>query len=86
MADARGMHPTAVEIQSNYTKRFDIQDTDSTKIFIGYASHGTATNVASWQIKLITLDANGVPVSLQWADSDEAFDNIWNNRTSLSYG
>ena len=82
MADARGMHPTAVEVTSNYTKRFDIQ---ATVIYIGYASHSSASNTASWQIKKITL-SGGLPTALQFADSNEAFDNVWDDRATLTYG
>lgn len=50
----------------------------------GEATAGTATSAASWRISRITT-ANDGSVTIEWADGNTNFDNIWNNRTSLSY-
>ena len=84
MADARKMRPTAVERQCNYTRRFDIQVTDSNKIYIGLASTSIATSSALWQIRRVTLASN-VPNAIEWADGNQVFDNVWDDRDSLSY-
>ena len=82
--NAKGMRPSAVEITCNYQKRYDIQTSDANAIFIGLAETGVASSAASWQIKKITL-VSDVPTQAQWADGDQAFDNVWDDRTSLSY-
>lgn len=53
--------------------------------YVGYATIGTATSAAFWQIQRI--DESGTPVTtvIKWADGNANFDNIWNNRTSLTY-
>jgi len=54
----------------------------------GYQYHGRAvpgelTSAASWQIKRWNL--TGDPVVTEYADGDNSYDNVWDNRTSLSY-
>jgi hypothetical protein len=49
--------------------------------YICEASPGTATSAASWRIQKIT-DATG---SIAWADGNGNFDNIADNRASLTY-
>jgi hypothetical protein len=50
----------------------------------GEATAGTLASAASWRISRITSQANG-SVDIVWADGDTDFNNIWNNRASLSY-
>lgn len=52
--------------------------------YIGNAAPGTATSAGTWQIKKLTYDSNGV-ATIVWADGDSNYDNIWDNRASLSY-
>ncbi len=80
--DARGMKPSAVEKVENYTKVIDLAN-ESTKIYIGWATIGTATSAAFWKIKKITI-ASSV-YTIEWADGNLAFDNVYDNRDSLSY-
>jgi len=50
--------------------------------YVGYATAGTATSAASW--KIIKIDeTNGLAITL--ADGDEEYNNIWDNRVTLSY-
>lgn len=53
-------------------------------LYVGYCTTaGTATSAAAWQIKkLITI---GTETKTYLADGNFNFDNIWNNRLSLSY-
>lgn len=53
-------------------------------IYIGKASPGTATSSAAWQIQKLTYSGSNI-TDIQWADGDISFDNIWDNRDSLSY-
>ncbi len=38
-----------------------------------------------WRIKKLTYDVNWNVTILYWADWDTNFNNIWNNRASLTY-
>jgi hypothetical protein len=51
-------------------------------IYIGYADAGTATSAASWRIKKV--DISNYPV-ITWADGDTNFNNVFDNRVSLTY-
>lgn len=52
--------------------------------YLGEAAPGTPTSAASWRIKRITQVSSDI--STKWADGDANYDNIWDNRLSLSYG
>ena len=64
---------------TNYTTRIV---TVGTLTYIGNAAIGSATSAAVWQIK--RLDETSGLIKL-WADGNANFDNIWDNRASLSY-
>lgn len=51
--------------------------------YIGYANPGTTTASGTWQIKRIV--ETGSVTSIEFADGNLNFDNVWNNRGSLSY-
>jgi len=53
-------------------------------IYTGKANPGTVTSAASWRISRTILQSDD-DVSVQWADGDDAYDNIWDDRASLSY-
>lgn len=57
--------------------------TTSGVTYIGKAAVGSSAASAVWQIK--KLDSNTLALDKTWADGDDNFDNIWNNRASLSY-
>lgn len=67
---------------TQYALRLD--DAGSGVTYVGEAVVGTATSAASWRIKRIT-EASG-DLTIEWADSDSNFDNVWDNRASLTYG
>lgn len=58
--------------------------TDPTISYVGKAVPGTATSSALWQIKRIIAAANDV--TIEFAGSDDKFDNIFDDRESLTYG
>ncbi len=64
---------------TNYTTRIA---TVGVLTYIGNAVIGSATSAAVWQIK--RLDATAGLIKL-WADGNDNYDNIWDNRASLSY-
>ena len=52
--------------------------------YVGKATIATATSAASWQIfKMDETTANTLIIT--WADGNSNYDNVWNNRASLSY-
>jgi len=51
--------------------------------YIGIAKPGASGASAIWQIR--KLVNSGTVTQILWADGNEKFDNVWNNRTSLSY-
>ncbi len=53
-----------------------------TLIYLGEADPGTAESAASWRIKKI--DTTG-DIFILWADGNNNYDNVWDNRLSLSY-
>jgi hypothetical protein len=65
-----------------YAKQTDFV-TDSL-IYRGEAAVGSLTSAAAWRIRKLVLGIDG-DVSETWADGDANFDNIWDDRISLSY-
>jgi len=56
-------------------------DDTGTLTYVGNAVTGTATSAAAWKIKEIT-NASG---DIVWADGDGLYNNVWDNRASLTY-
>ncbi len=69
------------EASENY--KILIDEVDANTTYIGKAKHGTNTSDAQWQIKKISV--SGTVTSISFANGDDAFNQIWDNRTSLSY-
>lgn len=65
----------------DYAVRVD--DVGSGISYVGNAVAGSATSSAAWKIKRIT-DSNG-DLTIEFADGNVNFDNVWDNRASLSY-
>ena len=51
--------------------------------YIGEATPGTALSSALWRIKKVV--ETGPDVTITWADGNSDFDNIWDDRLSLTY-
>lgn len=59
-------------------------DTASTTItYIGKANPGSLGSEDKWQI--LRIQTSGTVDTFEWADGNENFDNVWDNRVSLSY-
>jgi hypothetical protein len=68
-----------------YSKNVDMAVSGSDDIiYKGYAVPGTATSAPAWRISKLTINSQGDVVT-QWADGNSNFDNVWDNRGSLSY-
>lgn len=81
MPRAKDWNLITQEKSDNFTKLID--EPSSTVCYIGRASIGTATSESLWQIKRISVSGN--ITSVEWANGDDAFNQIWDNRASLSY-
>lgn len=57
----------------------------SNPVYIGLANPGTATSEAAWQIKKLTYDTSGNLTTIQLANSAPNFDQVWDDRSSLTY-
>lgn len=64
-----------------YSTRVD--EPSSTVTYVGESHTGTAAAAAGWRIKRMTI--SGTTTNIEWADGDDNFDNIWDDRASLSY-
>jgi len=73
----------SIDEYSLYQQRF-AYDTDNQLQYVGLALGGTITSAASWQIREFSYVASNL-VSILLADGDLEFDNIWDDRASLSY-
>lgn len=80
--------PTSASSSASSSSRYAIQideDTSTNVTYIGWALPGSSTSSAIWRITKIN-DASSPDMTMTWADSDDNFDNVWVNRTSLTYG
>ena len=75
---------TDIESGMNYATRYDQDAATPTFAYLGKAVAGTVTSAATWQIQKLTFGLDG-DVTVTWADGNVQFDNIWDNRASLTY-
>lgn len=69
----------AIKEANQYAQKRLIDDT-GTYTYIGLAEAGAATSANSWLI--VRIDSNGNQLL---ADGNTNYDNIWDNRASLTY-
>lgn len=50
----------------------------------GDALPGVLTSAASWRVQRMTIQSDG-DIEILFADGNDSYDNIWDNRLSLSY-
>lgn len=62
----------------------ELIDNTGTYLYTGYAPFGVATSTAGWQVFRQAVTAGGLGEAIA-ADGDTAYDNIWDNRASLTY-
>lgn len=58
-----------------------IDDAGATYTYFGFAAPASATSAARWKVKRLTQATN----VFQLADGNDQYDNVWDNRASLSY-
>lgn len=59
-----------------------VDEASATVTYVGQAKPGTATSSALWRIKKIDSTSGTI---ITFADGDDSFNNVWDNRASLSY-
>ena len=69
------------EMSTQYKLEYDYVDTATS--YRGEAAPGSATSAAVWRISLITVA--GDDLTITWAGGTANFNQIWDNRASLSY-
>ncbi len=72
---------TTSEEDTMYAKQIDF--VGETVIYKGEAVPGSLTSASVWRVRKLTL--TGDDVAETWADGDSNFDNVWDDRVSLSY-
>jgi len=74
-----------------YTNSVDetmlIDEASSTVTYIGWSYPGSNRKAgkadARWKIKKI--DSTSIPTQIHYADGNDSYDNVWNDRSGLSY-
>ncbi len=66
--------------KADYAVRVDDSDDDVT--YVGKAAIGSTNSSSVWQIKKIDSTSGA---DITWADGNNSFDNIWDDRLGLSY-
>lgn len=61
----------------------NVDESDSTYTYVGEAAFGSLDGNPVWRIKRI--ENTGVLTKIRWADGNSDFDNVWDNRVSLTY-
>ncbi len=74
--------PSGGEEDVPYAKQTDFVTDDL--IYRGEAAVGSLTSASAWRIRKLVIGVDG-DVSETWADGNANFDNVWDNRLSLSY-
>ncbi len=60
-----------------------VDEVDTQTTYVGYAAPNSTTAVPVWRILKIIV--SGSLTTILFADGNNKFDNIWDNRASLSY-
>jgi hypothetical protein len=70
---------------AGYTQAFEY-DASGNVIYQGWAVPTLANKAnAVWRICKFTYDASGNVTDIQWANGNDLFNKVWNDRPSLTY-
>lgn len=69
---------------ANGAYAMQVDDTGTT-LYQGWAVPGTLTSAASWRIRRVVTSGTPADTAITFADGNDSFDNIYNNRAALSY-
>jgi hypothetical protein len=73
---------SSIETRSRAMKTV-VDEANATVTYVGEAATGSALSGSVWRIKRLTQA--GTVLLTEWADGDGLFNNVWNNRASLTY-
>ena len=85
--DSNNQSVDAIDMAMGEDLYSGIIDTSSpTTQYRGWCKAGLVASIGSavWRIQRAAL-SGGAPTQIDWADGNLLFDNVWNNRASLSY-
>jgi len=74
----------SVDANSNQETITLIDTSNSNYVFIGSALPSSLSSDSAWRIQRVDLTGN--EIKILFADSNQGFNNIWDNRASLIYG
>lgn len=60
-----------------------VDQASSTVTYFGTALSGEATSAATWRIQRMSV--SGTVTTFAWANGNDQYDNVWDNRSSLTY-
>lgn len=66
-------------------EKVEMDPASATITYVGRAAAGSATSAAVWQLSRLTFDVSGNLTKQEWADGNGNYDNVWDDRASLSY-
>lgn len=69
---------------SNLALQLDY-DGGTNPVYLGIAAPGSATSASTWQVRKLTFDGNNNITKMEYADGSPEFDQVWDDRASLSY-
>lgn len=80
MAGIRKLTDTALPRIS----QFDY-DANSNLIYLGIADIGSSASTAAWRIMKLSYNANGNLTDIKFANGNDKYEYVWNDRVSYSY-
>jgi YD repeat-containing protein len=60
-------------------------DANGNITYIGESNTGTSKSAPTWRIKQLSYDTSGNITEIRWANGDQQFNKIWENRTGYTY-
>lgn len=60
-----------------------IDQANATTTYFGTALSGEATSAATWRIQRMSV--SGTVTTFSWANGNDQYDNVWDDRASLTY-
>lgn len=72
----------SLEQRSDSLGALKLDQVTSTLFYVGEATIAAPTSSPIWRIRKIDTSTG---VDIKWADGNSNFDNVWDNRSSLTY-
>jgi hypothetical protein len=72
----------SLEQRSDSLSALKLDEVSSTLFYVGEASIAASTSSPIWRIRKIDTTTG---VDVRWADGNSYYDNVWDDRASLTY-